>query len=94
METADNSELTNECSTGDSGFADSREYRKEEPPTPVMPHQKVPAQQTSLDSGATYARLIQADVQPPGYYMSVKKKDNIPGIHIILTIVDNQSYNH
>ena len=80
METADDSASTNECSTGDSGFADSRKYRKEDPPAPVMPHQKVPAQQTSLDSGATYARLIQADVQPLGPYMSVKNRDNIPGI--------------
>ena len=64
----------------DSGFADSRDFRKEDPPAPVMPHQNVLAQQTSLDSGATYAALIQENVQPPGPYMSAKKRDNIPGI--------------
>ena len=87
METADDSALTNECSTGDSGFADSRQYRKEEPSAPVMPHQNVPAQQTSLDSDAAYVRLIQADVQPPGYYKSAQMRDNVPGINILTVIV-------
>ena len=64
-------------STGDSGFSDSREFRKD--PLPVMT-QKVPAQHELLtDPDSEYAALIKSDVQPPGYYKSTTKRENIPG---------------
>lgn len=77
---ADDYSSTYSCSsTGDSGFSDSRAFRKDPPATNLCQQAKTSQPEQVADPDSMYASLIKSQVNSADYYESLKR-ENIPGI--------------
>ena len=65
-------------STGDSGFSDSRAFRKDHPAMKLCQQANISQPEDVTDPDSTYASLIKAKVNSADYYKSLKR-ENIPG---------------